>query len=139
MAIKNYTTTVAATKTVAEIQTILTNAGATRIVLENNSQRQPVSLAFILHNLSYRLPCRHNEVHRLLYNDRNVERRYKTEEQALRVAWRILKDWCAAQLAIIETEMVSADEVLLPYRLLANGQTVYDEYNVKQITVSGYK
>ncbi|WP_189339127.1 hypothetical protein [Williamsia muralis] len=37
--------------------------------------------------------------------------KYQTPEHALRVAWRITKDWVEAQLAIIETQMVTPAQV----------------------------
>ena len=37
-----------------------------------------------------------------------VPQRYRIEELAERVAWRILKDWVEGQLAIIRMEMVSS-------------------------------
>lgn len=133
MPILNYTTSIAATKTVGEIQTMLTDAGVNRLMIENDAQRQPVALAFELHEHSYRLPCRHEAVYLRLLRDRKVPARLSTREQALRVAWRILKDWTEAQLAIIETGMVQADEVFMPYQLLSNGQSFYEQYNARQL------
>lgn len=133
MPILNYTTTIAATKTTGEIMTILTAAGATRIMIENNAKREPSALVFELHQRQYRLPCRSEAVHKILMRDRKVAARYSTPEQALRVAWRVLKDWIEAQIAIIETEMVRMDEVFLPYQIMANGQTIYEGYQAKQL------
>ena len=47
-------------------------------------------------------------------------------EHAERVAWRIVRDWLDAQLALIETQQATADQVLLPYRVLEGGRTVYE-------------
>jgi hypothetical protein len=56
-----------------------------------------------------------------------VAPRYSTVERAARVAWRILQDWVSAQLAIIETEMVGLDQVMLPYAHTdSSGTTVYE-------------
>lgn len=46
-------------------------------------------------------------------------------EQAERVAWRIIKDWIEAQMAILESEMVTMDEIFLPYTLDNKGNTLY--------------
>ena len=47
-------------------------------------------------------------------------------EQARRVAWRILKDWVAAQLAIVEAEQAQMAEVFLPYAVESQtGQTMF--------------
>lgn len=46
MPIKNYTTSVNATKTVAEIQTLLARHGARRVMLEYDGFGQPDAVAF---------------------------------------------------------------------------------------------
>lgn len=46
--------------------------------------------------------------------------------QAARVGWRILKDWIEAQLALIETGMVTIEQVFLPYVQNDKGQTLYE-------------
>lgn len=127
MPILNYTTTIAAAKTVAEIQAILAKAGAEQVIVRYGKDTQPSALVFELKGEMYMLPCRAEAVHKSL-NRRGIEARYRTPEQALRVAWRILKDWVAAQAAIIETQMVNADEVFLPYMILRDNQTVYDNF-----------
>ena len=45
-------------------------------------------------------------------------------QQATRTSWRILKDWVEAQMALLETGMVTMDEIFLPY-MLSGGQTFY--------------
>ena len=45
-------------------------------------------------------------------------------QQAIRTSWRILKDWVEVQMALLETGMVTMDEIFLPYRL-SGGQTFY--------------
>ena len=55
-----------------------------------------------------------------------IERRYRSQEQALRVSWRIIKTWVEAQMAIVETKMVTLDQVFLPYVVTDSGQTLYD-------------
>ena len=62
----------------------------------------------------------------MLRSQRGVETRYKTPEQAKRVAWRIVKDWVEAQLAIIETQMVKPEQVFLPYAITQTGETLYE-------------
>ena len=133
MPILHYTTSINAMKTVGEIQTLLTNAGAKRIMIENNDKREPVALAFELNGYSYRLPCRHEAVTKQLVFDRNVPPRLSTPEQGLKVAWRILKDWAEAQVAIIQSGMVQVDEVFLPYQVMSTGQTMWEHYNARQI------
>lgn len=127
MAILNYTTTISATKTVAEIQGILAKAGAQQVIIRYGKDTNPTSLVFELAGEMYMLPCRADAVHTILKGQR-IDARYRTIEHANRVAWRILKDWVEAQAAIISTGMVDAQEVMLPYMLLRDDQTVYDNF-----------
>ena len=55
--------------------------------------------------------------------------------QAERVAWRIIKDWVAAQMAILETEMVQMDEIFLPYMINDSGQTLFQCYQKNQLLI----
>lgn len=128
MPILNYTTTIAATKTVAEIQTILAKAGAEQVIIRYGKNGEPTALVFELSGEMYMLPCRHGEVYKMLARTKGVPARLRTTEQASRVAWRIIKDWVEAQVAIISTGMVDAQEVMLPYMLLRDDQTVYDNF-----------
>ena len=56
-----------------------------------------------------------------------------TFEQANRVAWRIIKDWIDAQMAVLETEMVEMEEIFLPYVLNKQGQTLYEAFKENQL------
>lgn len=128
MPILNYTTTIAAQKTVAEIQAILAKAGAEQVIIRYGKNAEPSALVFELQGEMYMLPCRHGEVYKLLTRTKGVPSRLRTTEQATRVSWRILKDWVEAQAAIIATGMVEAQEVMLPYMVLRDNQTVYDNF-----------
>lgn len=57
-------------------------------------------------------------------------------QQAERVAWRIIKDWIEAQMAIIEAQLASMDEVFFPYMLDSAGQkTLYEAYCERQLLI----
>jgi hypothetical protein len=71
----------------------------------------------------------------VLKRDRTTQARYSTPEHAERVAWRIVKDWLEAQLAIIKTEMVTLDQVMLPYMRGDNGATIYEIYRDQQLAI----
>lgn len=138
MALLNYSTTVPAERTAAEIIRILAKAGATQILTDYVDGR-PTGVAFALATPAgvrqYRLPVDPSPVFKVIDRyDSGVPPRYRNLAQAERIAWRITKDWIEAQLAIIATQMVSADEVFLPY-MLVNGTTVYDLYLTQQLTL----
>ena len=77
-------------------------------------------------DIAFRLPTDWRPVLQVLERDKKVPRSKKTQEQALRVAWRITKDWVEAQAAYIETMMVTTAQVFLPYAITKEGQTLYE-------------
>jgi hypothetical protein len=141
MPILNYTTSIDPHKTVGEIQKLLASKGARGILLEYNEHGDPSVVAFQIEvrgqQLRYRLPCRAERVYDILgkqWRAGKVERRYTTMQHANRVAWRIIKDWIEAQLAIVEAGMVDMAEVFMPYQLMASGQTMYEVMQHKLLT-----
>ena len=143
MAVLNYTTQIAVTKTVGEMQTMLGQAGASRIAVDYDGG-VPSALSFMLvtpHGpRHFTLPVNVDAMHRLLVSEDKAGRirsgakaTRSSREQAERVAWRVLKDWLAAQLALVASEMVGMDQVMLPYlQVEASGLTLYDAYRNKE-------
>lgn len=126
-AIKNYTTDIAASVSLGEIQGLLAQMGARRIQVEY-IDGYPDRLAFSLPTnrgvLSYALPANVKGVQATLQRD-GVRSGYQTMGHARMVAWRILKDWVSAQLAMTDAGMVLAEEVMLPYQITESGETLY--------------
>ena len=60
-----------------------------------------------------------------------------TREQAERVAWRILKDWVEAQMALLDIEMVRFEEIFRPYIETSSGQTIYERLEERQFLLEG--
>ena len=56
------------------------------------------------------------------------ERTKCDQEQAERIAWRNVKDWIAAQIALVETEQATMDELFLPKLVDQNERTLYDAF-----------
>jgi hypothetical protein len=78
-----------------------------------------------------KLPANVDAVHKVL-----AKQKVKCDrEQAERVAWRILKDWVEAQMAILESEMVQMDEIFLPYMVAKDGLTTYELYRENQLLI----
>ena len=124
----NYTTTVPAMKSIGEIQGILVGHGAKHILIDYDHE-EPVGLAFIVTtpygDVPFRLPANIDKVKAVL--DKGRVRTRVSDEQASRVGWRILKDWIRAQIAILETEMVTIDQIFLPYMQVGTSQkTLYE-------------
>lgn len=144
MPLKNYTTEIPAMKSIGEIQGNLLAHGARKIMISVNAHHEPESLSFIVPaaqgegEIPFVLPANVQKVSALLLKQlssskyRQWDTQYQNEkkdkiaEQASRVAWRIIKDWVDAQLAIIETEMVTLEQVFLPYMQVKDGKTLYE-------------
>jgi|SRR4051812_17187384 hypothetical protein len=131
MPIMNYTTQVAASKTCGEVMRALVKAGARGIAIEYDGQKRAVGMTFAIlsHGTTYqyRLPVRIGAVQEVLTRQK-VPPSLRSLEQAERVAWRIVKDWLHAQLAIIETEMVTVEQIMLPYMRTETGETVFERW-----------
>ena len=130
MALLNYTTRIDVSKTLGEIQRQLVSHGANAILNEYDNQGYITSLSFKMNidgnDIGFKLPADWRPVLKILENDSKVPQRLCTQEQALRVAWRIIKDWVEAQMAIVETKMVTVDQVFLPYAIANSGRTLYE-------------
>lgn len=130
MPLLNYTTQIEASKTVGQIHGILVTHGARAILTNYDAQGQIESLSFEVntpHGIAHiRLPVDPEAVLRvMLKGDVRVPRRLVTRAQAVRIAWRIVKDWVEAQMAILETEMVKMEQIFLPYIQTQSGQTLF--------------
>lgn len=143
MPILNYTTTVDAAKSIGEITGILSRFGARTIVTDYDPDGFVSGISFVIMieglPLSIRLPVNVDGVFRSLRGAKGVPNRSKTEAQARRVAWRILKDWLEAQLALFQVGQAEMAQVLMPYATDAAGRTAYSmfkESHLKQLNAA---
>lgn len=129
MAILNYTTKIDAYKTIGEIQQILSKNGARKVMIENDTEGNPIGLAFIIIwndiENSFSLPCNFKGVLNAMQKAK-VPNALCTEKQALKVGWRILKDWVEAQMALKQAEIASLAEIFLPYIITKDGRTLFE-------------
>ena len=124
-----HTTKIDPKKTAMEIQSLLLDAGATDILIQ-------AELGTIK-GLSFRINTAHGhlpfvlpaEVERVLVIlKRDHEPRYATLAQAQRTGWRLILRWVEAQLALIETGMVTIDQIMLPFLEVDNGsRSLYEK------------
>lgn len=133
MPLLNYTTKVNVYTTLGEIQGQLVKHGAKKIMQDYDDDGRIVALTFMINTpvgpRGIRLPANVDAVHRVL-----TKQKVKCDrEQAERVAWRIVKDWIEAQMAILESDMVQMDEIFLPYMVSNNGKTLFEEYRKNQL------
>lgn len=127
MAILNYTTKIKTEKTASEIQIILGKSGAQAVMSEyHDGEVSAISFRYEEEGklLSFRLPINSEGVFRAIKRDCK-DNRYRNIDQAKRTAWRIVKDWIEAQMALVEANQADLVEVFLPYLQDDNGATVY--------------
>jgi hypothetical protein len=145
MPLLNYTTQIQASKTVAEITNILVAHHAQRVTNDYDSEGQIKSLSFEVntpHGLAeIVLPVDPEAVLKVMRKyGSHVPARLQNKQQAIRVAWRIIKDWIEAQMAILDTEMVKMEQIFLPYIQTEQGQTVFQVFEErKMLTKSNYE
>lgn len=128
MPIKNYTTGISFMKSIGEIQGCLVAQHAKAIMINYGEDGVAESLSFMIETsnraMGFRLPSNIDGVLKAM-KKQGLSARFTTRDHAARVAWRIVKDWVLAQMAILEAEMVSIDEIFLPYLLTDGDKTLY--------------
>lgn len=129
MPIKNYTTIVPADRSIKEIQDALVKHGATGVLYQYEQGTGRIdSLLFRLpvngRDVSFALPVGWRKFQRVL--EVQGIKRSDDEEYVYRVAWRCIRDWVMAQLALYETEIVSMPQVFLPFATNREGRTMYE-------------
>lgn len=146
----NYTTQIPASRTALECQQIIAGAGASAVAVTYEN-REPAGLSFQLATPSgpghFTLPVNVEAMHRALLAaerdgrfaaSRKRQGMFSSREHAKRVAWRVIKDWLEAQLALIGAQMATLDEVMLPYlHVSGDGRTLREAYRESQLALPG--
>lgn len=150
MPIMNYTTVVPPEKSIGEITSLLIRKGARSITQDFYDDGRVKAVSFIMAvggiPTRFVLPANTTGVAGVMMQEKpyNPSRhrgsrdayKQKIVSHAEWVAWRILKDWVAAQMALIESGQAQAAQVFLPYATEASGRTIYElfvENNQKQL------
>lgn len=145
----NYTTKIDPDKTAAEIAKCLSMHGASAVMTEYDPKDGYVTaLSFKIkmgeREMSFRLPSDWRPVQKVLQlqkqrGGKGANRIDTSQTSAVRVAWRIIKDWVEAQMALVETQMVTTAQVFLPYAVMRDGKTLAETvaHNPKFLLGSG--
>ena len=127
MPIKNYTTEIDVYRSIGEIQGALASHGVSKIMVDY-ADGVPIGVTFAIRTergmAGFKLPAKVDGVKAVF--DRQKVR--AAEGQAERTAWRNVRDWVMAQMALIEAGMVQLDEVFLPYLVDKSGVTLFEAY-----------
>lgn len=126
MPIKNYTTKIDAGVSLGEIQSALAGAGASKIIVDyDDGVPVAVSFGMAIGNTiyAYKLPVNFDGVEAVL----KKQKIKADKKQIMRIAWRNVRDWVLAQIALIEAGNAVAAEVFLPYMTDKSGTTFYQQ------------
>ena len=139
MGLLNYTTKIDPDKTAQEIARCLSLHGAQAVLTEYDPENSYVSaISFRIkigeQTMAFRLPCDWKPVYAIITKGKKPRRSWDPQAvkhfesewrlQAVRTAWRIVKDWVEAQMALVETQMVTTAEVFLPYAVMPDDRTL---------------
>lgn len=149
MPILNYRTEIPPERTIVEITAMLVRKGARSIQQEFREDGSVKSVVFVMVvggvPTRFELPANIDGVAGVLLKEepwsknRNcgpTEYTLKLRRRAEWVAWRILKDWALAQMALIESGQAEPAQVFLPYMVNDEGQTLFQRFvenNQKQL------
>jgi len=139
MPILNYTTKVPAAQSVAQIQEILGAKGACCVSVDYiNGKASAIAfgLKIGISEVGFRLPCNIAGVSQALKKSSRRGSAYKNSAQVERIAWRIVKDWVEAQMALVEANQAEIGEVFLPYAVHNDGQTFFQHFKTKQLALT---
>jgi hypothetical protein len=144
MPIKNYTSETPASRSIQEIQDSLVKHGATGVLFEYERDTGRIAglkfrLTFDGNDLGFALPVGWQKFKAVLVEQRVISPRTKdADDKAYRIAWRCLRDWVLAQMALYETQMVELPQVFLPYAVTQDGtSTLYERVLTGNLLGSG--
>jgi len=135
MNIKNYTSTVEASKSMARIEELLVEIGATN-VNKQYANKVCTGITFLLYDqqlqqtLPFHLKAQVEECFTILWKDVKRPRpdtRAITHQQANRTAWKILSDWTEVQCSMILLGQAKPLQMFLPFMYdTKNNETLFD-------------
>jgi hypothetical protein len=132
--IKNYTSDVAAVKSVNHIERRLVDNKAKSIMKNYGPDGTLTGIAFIIptsgQELPFKLPARVDRVEKALLKQVIRPRKEtfaRIKQQAERTAWKILADWVDIQLAMVELDQTEIAEVFMAYLYNHKKETTFFE------------
>jgi hypothetical protein len=139
--IKNYTTEVPADRSIGEIQAALVKHGATGVAYDFEPGGRIAALFFRLNvsgsQVQFALPVNW-KLFQVVLKEQKVSR-WREEDYVYRVAWRNIRDWVLAQLALYETSMVDLPQIFLPFAQGRDGRTLYEAVKEQRFLIGDGK
>jgi len=138
----NYTTKIPVDRTTGEVQRMLAQRGCSAVAMHYTEDGRADGLSFTLRTphgeRAFHMPVNLDGVLLLLQTPAVRSRaskdrkKYDTPEHAEAVAWRIVRDWLEAQLALVDANMASLDQVMLPHLRVDPEHTLYEAYKARE-------
>jgi hypothetical protein len=118
-----------------KISRILAENGAKKVMFDysNDGKMEAISFAIEIEGQlsGFKLPAMVENVTEIMFGgeDRHGNKKKVTDaqrEQAYKTAWANVRDWIDAQVAMITTKQVKIEQVFLPYMVMKDGNTLYE-------------
>lgn len=134
--IKNYTTTIAVEKTIAEIEVLLTRYGARKILKEYDSNGEITYLTFMAEYMNgfvpIRLPSQPERVVVILNEKAEagaIPKRFMNDlAQANRIMWRVILDWIDSQMTMIDIGQKSLLQIFMSDVCPVGSKTLFEHW-----------
>jgi hypothetical protein len=132
--LRNYTTSISASKSIGEIQELLIEFGAEKIMFDIKN-RQAAGVSFIIKIgdkfYPYKLSVKPDNVQEFLWKEyksgkRNALRKKREDfaDDAMKIAWRIQRDLLHSLLSVVATEQVAAGVALMGFLMVDTKNTI---------------
>ncbi len=114
---------------------------AKRLLFDYDEDGRATGIEFTLEignaALQFRLPARFAQAEPILEQARRASRHPMSrgdtlKEQTYRAVWATIRDWISAQMALIDVGAVRTEEVFLPYLVLEEGKTMFEQFAVSR-------
>ncbi len=136
MNIKNYTSSIDASRSMAKIEELLVDIGATNIN-KQYEEKVCIGITFLLFDqqlqktLPFHLKAQVEECFNVLWQDvkrPRPETRAAIQQQASRTAWKILSDWTEVQCSMILLGQAKPLQMFLPFMYdMKTNETLFDK------------
>lgn len=136
MNIKNYTSTIEASRSMAKIEELLVEIGASNIN-KQYADKICTGITFLLYDqqlqqtLPFHLKAQVEECFAILWQDVKRPRpdtRTQIQQQASRTAWKILSDWTEVQCTMILLGQAKPLQMFLPFMYdMKTNETLFDK------------
>lgn len=140
MSLKNSTSS--SKNTFDKIQYLLSTHGATKIMYDyaadGSGRLEAITFALTVNQQSvgFRMLAMTDNVYKIMFGGQDRYGREKEvttakQDQAYRTAWANIRDWIDAQMALIDTQQVKLEQVFLPFAVMKDGKTLFEQVEKK--------